>query len=366
MTSASKGMLMSPIAWLTYDRCLEFLDGERLVLLRNRAGEPFLKIWTDVVDDVTRWWYVRTTEVELNHFLFCRLSLKQVILSARDGFVYVVDIRRNGDLQNVTLEATTALPKESLPSDDSLFDSDLGFEAPRDEHTVLIDGRWQAADLSKLEKRLTDVVSFLAPFGTDVMHHKGQQETLFLKDAFTSYRYRGGWVQKLTFDRLSRVVPAEKQVELDKLFYASPGIVKFRMDPVYEGRVRLALKAFEARRLEARAAYHALHETLLALGRAEDSAERSSESVKAEIADLRSTLPALSNRLAIVLGGIDLARVQSTANDEENTGQLLAAYFRRLEELYDLEADCKRDELVDNRENALAIPELLDDDPGDP
>lgn len=340
---------------LTFVQTLEFYEGERLCLYRNRTKEPYLKIWFDVgraVSDahagvllareqssITRWLFVRCTDVDVQHYLGKHRTLRQLIVETRDGFAYVVDAdTRDGGVARIAVIKVSAIDPELLPGERSFFDSDLGYVAPKDEYTFLIDGdSWSGEKFSNLERRFKDVYSFIAPFGEHGV------STRKLKDAFTGYRYKGGWNHGRTFKRLRREVPTEKRIALDAVSYASPGFVRFRVDPTLGTEVKRALARLSARHQQASADYRALHHALLELGRLHANRSR-----REEYAVLLASLAQLTENLVRSLGGLNLARIREAANSNENAAHVVATYYRRLREVmrFDRAADRNDEEVA--------------------
>src|SRR6185369_11134234 len=99
---------------LTRDRVIEYFEGERLIVFRSGANDPYLKIWSNTDGRLARWIVLRITDNDMARFLHADVSLRQVILCARDGHVYIVDSDRD-IASRVAFLRVKDIPPEDLP-----------------------------------------------------------------------------------------------------------------------------------------------------------------------------------------------------------------------------------------------------------
>jgi hypothetical protein len=312
---------------LTYVRTLEFFEGDRLVELRTESNEPFLGMWFDASEGVTRWLYVRTTDVDLTKYVARAKSLREILLGARDGLFYLIDKHETGQFARVALLPSVDLPASSVPDDDSFFDCDLSpaDAALTDEQAILVDGKWSGELLAFLERRYTQAYAFLAIAG-------GRFSTQRVQSAFERYRVRGGFIQHTIFSQLASLLPRELLPAMASVQISSPGVVRYNVDPELAARVRVALRRFQDRRDDAARAYNVLHDILIEMERS----TKKSNSLR--VIQLSAKLNEPMRNLAAVLGQIHLdSLLNATNNNQLNAAHLIAAYWRKLHELDQLE-----------------------------
>lgn len=312
---------------LEYVRTLEFFEGDRLVELRTPSNETYLGIWFDCLDTINRWLYVRANPVDVAKFLEGRRSLRDILVDSRDGVGYLADLDAHERIRRVAFIPLSEIEASSLPNEESFHDPDLAPETGGNEQAILVDGKWSGYLLSLLERRYTQVYSFLALAGGKVSSQRVQTQ-------FENYRIRGGWIQHTIFTQILDLVPKELQPSMTSVQIASPGLVRYNVDPDLGSRVRKALRRFQDRRDDAERAYNALHDILLDIGAARN------KSNQARIDTLKKGLAEPIRQLAAVLGQVRVpSLLQAAGNNPENAGQLLAAYWRKLSELDRLERE---------------------------
>lgn len=350
-------------------RTLEYFEGERLVELRSEVGEPWLKMWFDADREsgTTRWFYIRMADVRVSRFLAGRDSLREVLLGALDGFVYAID--SHGDrLVRTAILPTGEIPTDQLPDDDSYYDPDLTPDSQPgssyiQDFLVERDG-WSVSELSELDRRYNQVYSFLAVLGpgahatlterlalamrqeTDQVQHgfgsplalreldakprrrRKRPSPYALDSAFDKYIFKGGWVHVQMFEEIVKQLPRPLAPKMVSFHYSSPGVYRIHVDPVLSGKVRTALERFAANRERIQLAYESLHEDLLELGRKRESltledVERAQEALRPKV-----------DILITQLGLLDGKRIWAAGVNAESAGQVIAAYFRKLDDLH--------------------------------
>lgn len=113
---------------------LIYFDGPLLTLSENESGDSYLYYWCDADENYNRWMILRLGNADLTSYIFKRLSLKDLILSPVDGFVYIADIDDELRYNNVWLIQPDKLPEQYIPEGDSFYD----FESESDEDSRLL------------------------------------------------------------------------------------------------------------------------------------------------------------------------------------------------------------------------------------
>lgn len=97
-------------------RTLDDYGGNRLCEMRSASGQPWLKMWfdEDLEQGIIRWLVVRMTPNDLAQFLANRDSLRDVILKAHDGFVFLFDEKAD-KLVRAAFVQVQDIPEKDLP-----------------------------------------------------------------------------------------------------------------------------------------------------------------------------------------------------------------------------------------------------------
>jgi hypothetical protein len=112
-----------------YDRCLLSHDGPILTIKISKKGERYLELWADCCRDTPadRWFLFRVLDCDMLGLLIGSTSLREVMLSAPDGFIYVADVYVGKNLErqvDFSILPTDQVPEDSLPTEDSFFEYD--------------------------------------------------------------------------------------------------------------------------------------------------------------------------------------------------------------------------------------------------
>lgn len=316
---------------LTWKRVIEYFDGERLVELRSAGQDPYFKIWSDTDGNLTRWLILRLTDSDVAHFLHMDMSLRTVIEKARDGHVYVVDMRGT-ETHRVAFLRVSDIAEESLPSSDSFYDDTLTPECRKNtsqDQLILLDGHWNAEELAKYERRYTQVYAFNALFGADA-----GKSIQGIKDRLVRHVFTGsGWSYVSAFDKIVAYVPRDDKPQFKAIQLASPGVVRYGVDGDLACRVRDTVACFRELGDGLITKYNALHDLLLDIGRTAREEEWSEE----RLAEVSSAPNPVVWEAAMPLAealGLDPTRVWSVAGSDLNASEVIASYFRKAHDLY--------------------------------
>jgi hypothetical protein len=95
--------------------------GPVLSLYRDADGNPFLRYWANLDDEVNRWLIVPITLERLNSYLSRKISLRELLLSPEGGAVMLLDTNDDQEPIKLTLLQASEIPSDYLPSDDSFY-----------------------------------------------------------------------------------------------------------------------------------------------------------------------------------------------------------------------------------------------------
>jgi len=105
---------------LMHVRDIESYEGPLLAEFEDRNGRPYLYKWCDCDDDANRWLVFRTTDEALGGYEAGKKTLRQVLLECPEGYVYVVDLDKEGIARSrVKRVWARQLPDDYIPTTDS-------------------------------------------------------------------------------------------------------------------------------------------------------------------------------------------------------------------------------------------------------
>ena len=100
---------------------LEYFDGPLCSLFRNKDGDYYCYSWCDVDDFCNRWLVFRVTQSTLKQYIEGIVSLHHLILHPVDGFLYVLDILDELEVNKTLLIRPNDLPTSYIPDSDSYY-----------------------------------------------------------------------------------------------------------------------------------------------------------------------------------------------------------------------------------------------------
>ncbi len=101
---------------------LIFFEGPLLSHYVSSKGEDYLFYWVDSDEKDNRWLVLRVGLPNLQKYMAKDISLRELIESPNDGYLYSVDIDNNINYHDVKLVQPADLPAEYLPTVDSYYE----------------------------------------------------------------------------------------------------------------------------------------------------------------------------------------------------------------------------------------------------
>ena len=118
MLSEISGTQLPDAPWgeVVLDIVLDYYDGPRLLLRRNRSEQLFLAWWSDSHESIERWIYLPVSESRLRQILSGEIPSFDALHDPEDGFVYVIDtdIHTEANVQTI-MTVASALPRDAMP-----------------------------------------------------------------------------------------------------------------------------------------------------------------------------------------------------------------------------------------------------------
>lgn len=100
---------------------LIYYDGPFLSHYVSDKGDDYLFYWVDKDEDDNRWLVLRVNLAQLQRYISGEQTLRQLIESPNDGYLYSVDVDNSLRYHNVRLLQPSALPTDYFPDADSYY-----------------------------------------------------------------------------------------------------------------------------------------------------------------------------------------------------------------------------------------------------
>jgi hypothetical protein len=102
------------------ERVIECYEGPLLSTFKSpRSGEFFVQTWCDADSTLNRWILFRSTDRDLTSYLKRRISLRELMMTAKDGLVWLLDTAQDQTRVRASISRLERLPASYLPSEDS-------------------------------------------------------------------------------------------------------------------------------------------------------------------------------------------------------------------------------------------------------
>jgi hypothetical protein len=229
-------------------RDIEEFDGPLLSEFRSSKGETFLYYWCDCDETANRWLVVRTPPQDLFRYLVGRTPLRSLIRDCRDRFLYVVDLDEGSVLLDAWFVYADKLPDNYLPGPNSCRQPGAGIDP--DFQDVYVDQKWDYEQVAEYPRSYLQAYAFHTAFGQG-----GDPGTLSV-----DYHLTSGWIFHTLFERMRSNAPSHMRASLEAVAFASPGYLRFRVNPTIAEGVRSAVARYLSHRAELRQAIDELRD----------------------------------------------------------------------------------------------------------
>ncbi len=242
-TTFGASLIETPDLELTHVRDIEEYEGPLLSEFRSKSGDTFLYHWADCDRGagVTRWVVVRTPRQDLNQYLVRAITLRDVILRCHDQFVYLFDTDADEHVCASYFVRTAQLATDYVPGADSYYSARFGVAVAARHQDVFVNADWGYEDVSGYPRKYLQTYAFHAIFG-----RAGDATGL----AAIRYRLTKGWIFHSLFNTLREYIPAPLRASLAEVAVASPGYIRFDVNPAVAESVREAVASFTANQEE--------------------------------------------------------------------------------------------------------------------
>lgn len=103
---------------------LFFYDWALVSVWANDNAEPYLKVWLETANGITRYALFNTEIRLLESYIFGKISYLDLLKNPNRNLMFVIDYDSNGAIRNVSLIASSEFPQNYLPKKHLNFDSD--------------------------------------------------------------------------------------------------------------------------------------------------------------------------------------------------------------------------------------------------
>jgi len=99
-----------------------YFEGPLLSHFVSSKGDDYLFYWVDRDDEDNRWLVLRVSLSNLQKYMVKDMTLRELIESPNDGYLYCVDVDNDINYHNVKLVQPADLPEEYLPAKESYYE----------------------------------------------------------------------------------------------------------------------------------------------------------------------------------------------------------------------------------------------------
>ena len=96
-------------------------EGPLLSHYVSKKGDDYLFYWVDRDDCDNRWLVLRVSLANLQKYIGGEITLRELIETPNDGYLYTVDVNNDVKYHNVILVQPSSLPDDYLPETDSYY-----------------------------------------------------------------------------------------------------------------------------------------------------------------------------------------------------------------------------------------------------
>jgi hypothetical protein len=196
---------------------LLFYDGPLLSLFQTKEGDNYLFSWVDCDEASNRWLVFQITNEQLEAYRCARSSLRDLMFSPRNGFIYAVDLDDEVGVSQAKIVSPHELPNDYLPGENAFYEGDAQVVRSSTRFSVPIAGDWNIADLYRFPRLLSHAYAFLCHFG---------RESDLLEN-LPSFPMRDGFSSMHFFRELWEAIPKPAALTFEGMRYASPGSIVF-------------------------------------------------------------------------------------------------------------------------------------------
>lgn len=222
-----------PISGFEWELDLYGVDGPLLSQYKSDSGEKYLLYWCDCDETSERWLILPIAENLRVRLIAGLLSMREVIDSVTHNYVFFIDYNSTGAVQSVHLVGGAAIPGTYLPAVDSYISVDDPDEAlGHQSASFLFNGNWEIEPVRDFIRSYKQAYNFT--FGV-------LKNTI---GGLAGLPWQGGFSAMHFYDRLKKQM-GDDQASTQLIQFASPGILKLKVDDEVADAVLTLLERFK-------------------------------------------------------------------------------------------------------------------------
>ncbi len=183
---------------------------------------------------MSRWMVLRTPPQNIARYLVKAITLRDLIINCQDGFVYLIDVDAENRTRGTFFLGTASLPDDYVPTERSYYDAEAELSTEAEQQDIFINDDLAVQKVWEIRRKYSQTYNFLALFGPNGRPQELPNEKI-------RYKMKGGWVRHTLFSVLASYVKTEMRVSLAEVAAASPGYVRFRVQPRIASDLRDAI-----------------------------------------------------------------------------------------------------------------------------
>lgn len=295
-------------------------DGPLLSQFVSDQGDQFLYYWCESDGLHNRWMVLRVDESTIVRLANGMIFLDMVIPgSARDGYVYILDMDGEGITQSIKLTLPSNLPLSYRPKPGHVLRPEYMHPA-NESFEVLMDGSWSIENLRLFPEKFSNVYTLL--YVTNVYPESHQE----------GYPWRGGFSVMHFRNWALSVIPKRARPRVAALSYASPGFIRFKLDLDTANSAAQCVRIYNTSKETIQTYYRALSQFI------HDNSLNSIEDTYDELwSRYNRDLTDLARLLMQRFGPVKLASFQSTFQRPFEAAKVAMSFYRSVKELSEFE-----------------------------
>jgi len=309
-----------------------------VVRAKNEKGGEFIGVNYHDPEDGSPYsfYFVRPRPKILSEFLDQKIDLRYLITHGSYKAKYEASTWADVDEDFVAKTYEEVIPEDMLPEPRLFNPTPTPRSSAVDKRKILIDGRWDVADLSLFSDLVRDTYSFAYALTKSKV-------SLTLKSIFERYPWRGGSSSLAFFNSLSDFIKKDESVKVTKMQYASPGFLEFSLRSDVADLIKSLVIDINSNESSAGRAYDEARSYL----RDKDWLTQSEEDIPDLTPEQIAEVEKIMSDLCEGLGLVDFKThiFELSANNHLAGVKILLAFYRRLKKFADYSATGKAVEI---------------------
>ncbi|WP_262032562.1 hypothetical protein [Microvirga sp. Mcv34] len=212
-----------------YLATLIYLDEPQLLALRAQKAHVVAVAVPSEDPDEALFLAVTVSSRNWESYLDGTTDLRFLFTYPKDRLLYYFDLMAMKDNKVTMTPFSGLVPEEHLPlprlfSTEHTEEFDIGGRAEDEEH-LIIDGEWEMPEFGQFYQRYSDIYAFVASLQNWSDPNRDQKIKNSIVKTYRERAFEGGFSYVHFFHGLNDNMPRDERPGLERIKYASPGIV---------------------------------------------------------------------------------------------------------------------------------------------